>query len=206
MSSAATASKNIFKFAKTQHSSNKHIQLAFTYTALCHLEIHMRMRHRLWWAIQISTSNPLIHLYEPQNCSILKEGFLLQTLLQYRWLISKAHRPWCITSWRNLPVINAEKIVLMLIFFSFFLFFFYTFLQRILIYLIQMAREIEVHEPLHSYNTGHVSEQCIRIPPKIVYSNKKKIYFKWNELMNKTHLQLMFVECTVWVRWSMSSL
>lgn len=68
----------------------------------------------------------------------------------------------------------------MLIFFFFLssFFFFYTFLQRILIYLIQMAREIEVHEPLHSYNTGHVSEQCIRIPPKIVYSNKKKIYFK----------------------------
>lgn len=31
---------------------------------------------------------------------------------------------------------------------------------RIVIYLIQMTGEIEVHEPLHSHNTGHVSEQC----------------------------------------------
>lgn len=35
---------------------------------------------------------------------------------------------------------------------------------------------------------------------------KKKIYFKWNELMNKSHLQLMFLQCTVWVLWSISSL
>lgn len=40
-------------------------------------------------------------------------------------------------------------------------FFFFTFLVRILIYLIRMTGEIEVHEPLHSYNTGHVSEQYV---------------------------------------------
>lgn len=49
-----------------------------------------------------------------------------------------------------------------------------TSLLRILIYLIQMTREIEVHEPLHSHNAGHVSEQYVGIRQKIVFSNKKK--------------------------------
>lgn len=53
--------------------------------------------------------------------------------------------------------------------------FLFTFPLRILIYLIQMTREIEVHEPLHSYNTRHVSEQYVGILQKIVYSNKKSI-------------------------------
>lgn len=44
-----------------------------------------------------------------------------------------------------------------------------------MIYLIQMTGEIEVHEPLHSYNAGHVSEQYVGIQQKIVYSNKKSI-------------------------------
>lgn len=52
--------------------------------------------------------------------------------------------------------------------------------MRILIYLIQMTREIEVHEPLHSYNTGHVSEQYVGILQKIVYSNKKSIINEMN--------------------------
>lgn len=37
-----------------------------------------------------------------------------------------------------------------------------------------MTREIEVHEPLHSYNTGHVSEQYVGFLQKIAYSNNKK--------------------------------
>lgn len=52
---------------------------------------------------------------------------------------------------------------------------FYGFLLRILIYLIQMTREIEVHEPLHSHNAGHVSEQYVGFLQKIVYSNKEAI-------------------------------
>lgn len=59
-------------------------------------------------------------------------------------------------------------------------FFFFTFILRILIYLIQMTREIEVHEPLHSYNAGHVSEQYVGILQKIVYSNKKSIVDEMN--------------------------
>lgn len=59
-------------------------------------------------------------------------------------------------------------------------FFFFTFPLRILIYLIQMTGEIEVHEPLHSYNTGHVSEQYAGILQKIVYSNKKSIVNEMN--------------------------
>lgn len=49
-----------------------------------------------------------------------------------------------------------------------------------MIYLIQMTGEIEVHEPLHSYNTGHVSEQYMGILQKIVFSNKKSIVNEMN--------------------------
>lgn len=49
-------------------------------------------------------------------------------------------------------------------------------LPRILTYLIQMTGEIEVHEPLHSYNAEHVSEQYLRAVQKIVYSNNKDFY------------------------------
>lgn len=46
--------------------------------------------------------------------------------------------------------------------------------QRILIPLILMAMEIEVHEPLHSHNTRHMSEQYLGIQQKMVYSNKNR--------------------------------
>lgn len=49
-------------------------------------------------------------------------------------------------------------------------------LPRILTYLIQMTGEIEVHEPLHSYNAEHVSEQYLRTMQKMVYSNNKDFY------------------------------
>ena len=52
-----------------------------------------------------------------------------------------------------------------------------------MIYLIQMTGEIEVHEPPHIHNAGHVSEQYVGILPKRVYSLQKKIHCKWNEWM-----------------------
>lgn len=36
-----------------------------------------------------------------------------------------------------------------------------------------MTGEIEVHEPLLSYNAEHVSEQYLRTVQKIVYSDNK---------------------------------
>lgn len=48
--------------------------------------------------------------------------------------------------------------------------------RELLIYLIQMTGEIEVHEPLHSYNAEHVSEQYLRTVQKIVYSDNKDFY------------------------------
>lgn len=88
----------------------------------------------------------------------IKRGpFALQTQLQW-WLIDKTQYAESIMSniskkltlnslykWKPQKSVGVKS--------------FFTSLLWILIYLIQMTREIEVHEPMHFNNTEHVSEQ-----------------------------------------------
>lgn len=145
------------------------------------------MSYRLWGAIQISTPNPLNPFKWTTEVSFLKIRLFCASNFRCSADDDWSTKPDGLRLWRifsyfpethhSHSYLNAEKNCVSVGFF------FYTFLLRILIYLIQMTREIEVHEPLHSYNTGHVSEQYVGILQKIVYSNKKKNYCKWNELM-----------------------